>query len=317
VQPEGIAVRVPISFIIPTLNEERNIRLALDSIIGWADQVLVLDSFSTDQTCEIARARNVEVVQHRFENFSAQKNWALDNLPLRNDWVFFLDADERVTRELRTELAELLTDGSPPRDGYYVGMKHLFMGSFVKHGGWYPNLRLLLFRHRLGRYEQRIVHEHLVLRGPTGRLDNLLVHDDQKGLHRYFDRHNHYSTMEALEALAVVTERDVGQRISANLAGTVPERRRAVKHFAYRYLPCRPLLKFIWSYLLKRGFLDGRIGFRYCVLQSIYEYQISLKLLELRSDPHSANSAYGWAALNLSKPKGGKGVDSRAVGANR
>jgi glycosyltransferase involved in cell wall biosynthesis len=308
---------VPISFIIPALNEERNIGTTLDSIVGWADQVILLDSFSTDRTCEIARDRGVEVVQHRFENFAAQKNWGLDNLPLRNEWIFFLDADERVTKELRSELESLFARGSPACDGYHVGMMHRFMGAYVNHGGWFPNLRLLMFRHRLGRFENRIVHEHLVLRGPTGRLNNLLVHDDQKGLHRYFDRHNNYSTMEALEAHAVVTQRDDNHRLSARLTGTDPERRRAIKHFAYRHLPCRPFFKFVWSYVLKRGFLDGRIGFRYCVLQSIYEYQISLKLLELKSDPHSPIAACRPAALNVPNPKAAKSADERAVSASR
>lgn len=308
---------VPVTFIIPTLNEERNIALALESILGWADQVFVLDSFSTDRTCEIARACGTEVFQHRFEDFASQKNWGLDTLPLRNDWVFFLDADERVTRLLRDELDALFAGGFPACDGYYVGMMHRFMGSYLTHGGWFPNLRLLMFKHRLGRFENRIVHEHLVLRGRIGRLRSMILHDDHKGMHQYFDRHNHYSTMEALEALSVVTSNDDEHHLRPNLRGTGPERRRALKHFAYRHLPCRPILKFMWSYVLKRGFLDGRVGFRYCLLQSIYEYQISLKLLELRSDHSSPMFVYGDRLRRSDERPEPRTMKPRAAGAGR
>ena len=285
-------MKAPVSVIIPTLNEQRNISRSLGSVSEWADEVFVLDSYSDDRTVEIAEEMGAQVAQRRFDNFSAQKNWALDNLPLRNEWVFFLDADERVPPELRAEIAEALADPGCPWDGYWVGMTQLFMGSPISHGGWYPNFRLLLFKHRLGRYERRIVHEHLVLRGQIGTLSNLLIHDDHKGLHQYFDRHNMYSTMEALEAQRHLTGDHSERSLRAALLGAAPERRRALKQLAYRYLPCRPLFKFLWAYVLKRGFLDGRVGFRYCLLQSFYEYQISLKLLELRSDAASPMLRY-------------------------
>jgi glycosyltransferase involved in cell wall biosynthesis len=285
-------MKVPVSFIIPTRNEERNIRGAIESVAGWADEVFVLDSFSTDLTIELARAMDAKVARREFDNFAAQKNWALDNLPLRNEWVFFLDADERVTPQLWDEVAGALTDARSSCDGYFVGMKQLFMGSPVAHGGWFPNFRLLLFRHRLGRYERRIVHEHLLLRGKIGRLRNMLIHDDHKGIHQYFERHNVYSTMEALEAHRHLANDTGEQSLAASLTGTAPERRRALKQWAYRHLPFRPLFKFAWSYVLRRGFLDGRVGFRYCLLQAFYEYQVSLKLLELRLDPTSPMLRY-------------------------
>jgi glycosyltransferase involved in cell wall biosynthesis len=285
-------MRVAVSFIIPTRNEERNIRGAIESVIGWADEVFVLDSLSTDRTIELARGMGAKIARRRFDNFAGQKNWALDNLPLRNEWVFFLDADERVTPQLRDELAGALTDARSSFDGYFVGMKQLFMGSPVAHGGWFPNFRLLLFRHRLGRYERRIVHEHLLLRGKIGWLKNLLIHDDHKGIHQYFERHNVYSTMEALEAHRHLAGDASERSLAGSLMGSAPERRRALKQWAYRHLPFRPLFKFAWSYVLKRGFLDGRVGFRYCLLQAFYEYQVSLKLLELRLDRMSPMLRY-------------------------
>jgi len=300
-------VKASVSFIIPTRNEERNIREAIESVIDWADEVFVLDSYSDDQTVEIATGMGVQVAQRRFDNFSAQKNWALDNLPLRNEWVFFLDADERVPAALSAELSEILQAPGPLCDGYYVGMKQYFLGGLLSHGGWYPNLRLLFFRHRLGRYESRIVHEHLVLDGSLGRLKHELLHYDKKGLHQYFERHNVYSTMEALEAYRHLDGNGSPGQLKSSLLGAGPERRRALKRWAYRYLPCRPLFKFIWSFVLKRGFLDGRVGFRYCLLQSFYEYQVSLKLWELRADPESPMRRYA------SPPS----IDAGANGAER
>ena len=294
-------MKIPLSFIIPARNEERNIRAAIDSVAEWADQVFVLDSYSDDRTTAIAEAMGAQVARRRFDNFSAQKNWALDNLPLRTDWVLFLDADERVPCSLRRELEHLLSHPAVQLDGYYVGMEHLFMGAVISHGGWYPNDRLLLFKHRLGRYEPRIVHEHLILQGKTGRLANLLIHDDRKGLHRYFERHNMYSTMEALEAHRYLHRDKTERSLTAGRLDATRERRRALKQWAYRRLPCRPLFRFLWTYVLRRGFLDGRVGLRYSLLQAFYEYQISLKLLELQTDSKSPMLKYE-AADRVAEP---------------
>ena len=282
-------MKAPVSFIIPTRNEERNIRNALASVLGWADQIYVLDSFSDDRTVEIAREMGTDVAQRRFDNFATQKNWALNNLPLRNDWIFFLDADERVTPALRNEVARLLPVCG--YDGFYVPRRNFFMGGCLRHGAWAPDWNLRLFKHRLGRYEQRIVHEHVILKGPAGFLRNPLEHNDYKGLDRYFERHNIYSSMEAIEVFRTLGSSGSGA-LKGNLLKRGPQRRRRLKNLAYRYLPCRTLFKFFWAYILKGGCLDGRLGFRYCVLQSFYEYQVSLKLMELRSDPTSPMLRY-------------------------
>jgi len=179
------------------------------------------------------------------------------------------------------------------------------MGIPLHHGGWYPDRRLILFKHRCGRYENRIVHEHVVLNGRAGVLKHMLVHyNDNKGLHQYFERHNVYSTMEALAAHRYLAGDHSRDELRAALFGAAPERRRALKQWAYRYLPSRPLLKFLWSYVLRRGFLDGRIGFRYCLLQSFYEYQVSLKLLELCSDASSPMLRYA-SSSPLEAARGG------------
>src|SRR5215813_7353760 len=154
-----------LAVLIPTLDEELNLPECLDSV-SWADQVFVVDSLSRDRTVEIARARGAQVAQHAFENYSRQKNWALDTLPFAHEWVLIVDADERVTTELRAEIEALLA--RPVHAGYYVNRRFIFLGTWVRHAGWYPSWNLRLFRHRLGRYDNRAVHEHVVLDGPPG-----------------------------------------------------------------------------------------------------------------------------------------------------
>src|SRR6476469_1252864 len=163
----------PVSVLVPTLDEELNLPECLQSV-AWADEIFVVDSFSSDRTVEIARAHGAHVEQHVFESYSRQKNWALGSLPLRNDWVLIVDADERVTPELRDEISTLLPIAD--RAGYYVNRKFIFLGHWVRHAGWYPSWNLRLFRHRLGRYDDREVHEHVVLDGPAGYLNADLLH---------------------------------------------------------------------------------------------------------------------------------------------
>jgi glycosyltransferase involved in cell wall biosynthesis len=256
-----------------------NVGEALASVVPWADEVIVFDSFSRDGTLDIAEKFGVKVVQRQFDNFSKHKNWALDNLPLRNEWVFQLDADERVPEDLAREIDGIVRSGAPPFDGYYVGRRIYFMGKWARHGGFYPNYSMRFFRHRLGRYEDRVVHEHIILNGRVGYLRSDMIHQDRRLLDRYFDRHNVYSTMEAQEVVRLLNQAR-GETISSRLFVRGPESRRLLKELAYRYLPCRALFKFFWMYLIQGGFLDGRLGFRYSVLQMFYEYQVSLKALE-------------------------------------
>jgi glycosyltransferase involved in cell wall biosynthesis len=274
----------PVSVLICTKNEERNLRGCLESV-AWADDVVVLDSYSDDGTLKIARELGARVVQRAFDNFSAHKNWALENIDFGHDWVLIVDADERVSEALAREIAAAVRR---PGDlcGYYLPRKNLFRGQWMRHGGWYPDYNLRLLQRGRGRYEDRIVHEHVLLDGPAGYLENPLVHHDYKGIERYFERHNVYSSLEAVEARRTLLAQGAAAVLPALLGKKGPERRRFLKNLAYRYLPARSLFKFIWMYLIKLGFLDGRLGFRFCLLHTFYEYQVSLKLEELE-DPGS------------------------------
>jgi glycosyltransferase involved in cell wall biosynthesis len=292
--------KVPLSVVVPTRNEERNLRETLLSVLGWADEIMVFDSLSEDGTVEIAWSFGVEVVQRAFDNFSAHKNWALRNLRLRNEWIFFLDADERPTGELRNEIELMLKDPACPYAGFYVARKNYFMGRWIRHAGMYPDWNLRLFKRHLASYEDRIVHEHVLLNGPAGYLRNPLEHCDFKGLDRWLERHNAYTSMEAVEIHRLLKGGLWRTTTAAKLTSGGPHLRRLMKELAYKYVPCRPLFTFAWMYFVRTGFLDGAVGFRYCLLKSVADYLTNLKLLELRANVNT-NTAPGVSTPPVSR----------------
>jgi glycosyltransferase involved in cell wall biosynthesis len=271
---------ISISVLIPTQNEERNIAACINHVT-WANEIIVFDSFSNDQTLNIAHQLGAKVVQRKFDNFSAHKNWALENIDFKNDWVLIVDADERITEALSIEIKALFQN-TLKFNGYYIARQNWFGGKWIHHGGWYPDWQLRLLKRGYARYESRLVHEHVLLEGQAGFLKNPLIHYDDKGIERYFERHNHYSSMESVEIFKILTSSsNQSPQLKASLFARGPGHRRFLKNLAYRYLPARPLFKFFWMYVIKLGFLDGRIGLRYCLLHTFYEYQVSLKLEEL------------------------------------
>ncbi len=281
--------KLPVSVIIPVKNEERNIAACIESA-AWADEIFVVDSASSDRTVEIAERLNARVVQFHFEGgYPKKKNWALDNLPFGNEWVLILDADERVTPELEAEIRQLFATGAPA-DGYYINRKLIFLGRWIKHCGWYPSWNMRLFRHRLGRYERLEteeventgdveVHEHIVLRGESRYLENDLLHEDFKSVYHFIERHNRYSNWDARVYYNMALGREGRETIGASLFGSPLERKRFIKKVWAR-LPMRPLIRFFWMYVVKRGFLDGRPGLIFCTLMTMHEAVISAKLYE-------------------------------------
>ena len=268
-----------VSVLVPTLDEELNLPECLRSV-EWADEVFVVDSFSRDRTVELARSSGATVVQHAFESYSRQKNWALDTLPFRNDWVLILDADERATSGLRCEIEATLRNTDYA--GFYVNRRFIFLGAWIRHAGWYPSWNLRLFRHRLGRYDDREVHEHVVLNGVAGYLRNDLLHLDRRGLEAFVARHNRYSTLEA--AARFKTERDAPDRarLPLSLLASPVQRKRFLRERVWPRVPAKPLALFVYMYLVRRGFLDGRAGLALCVFHAFQEFMVGLKLAELR-----------------------------------
>jgi glycosyltransferase involved in cell wall biosynthesis len=291
---------VPLTVIIPTRNEEANLRQTLMGICDWVSEIYVFDSYSTDRTLEVAEEFNVKIAQRSFDNFAAHKNWAIDNLPIRTEWLLLLDADERVSHELRDEISAIVSGGTDVA-GYYVARKNYFMGSWLRHAGMFPDWQLRLFRHKCGRFEDRAVHEHVLLKGTSGYLKSPLEHNDFKSLSRWFDRHNVYTSLEA-EEVAKVIARSSEIRMAGDIAVRGPARTRKVKEFGYKYLPCRALLVFVWMYVVRMGFLDGRIGFRYCILKAFVDYQTSLKVVEARHVRHRAEPPVSAGIGDLSWP---------------
>jgi glycosyltransferase involved in cell wall biosynthesis len=279
--------KVPVSVLVPTKNEERNIERCLRSV-GWAAQVFVVDSCSTDRTAEIARAMGADVIPFRWDGHGPRKkNWALDNFSWANEWVLIVDADEEVSHPLYEEIAATL-EHSPGFDAFSIPYQYYFLGRLMKHGA--PLRKLILFKHRLARFEQTSVpevtgydvelHEHPVVRGKTGKLGSHMIHHDFDDLHHYFDRHNIYSDWEALLRTRY-RDRDRSGEIKGRIFGSAAERRRYAKRL-FLGLPGKPVIYFLYSYVLRAGFLDGREGFAFSILKAFYWYQIALKEYEIR-----------------------------------
>jgi glycosyltransferase involved in cell wall biosynthesis len=268
-------MKVPVSILILARDEEANLPDCLHSVRGWAQEVfVVLDPRTTDRSREVAEARGAKVVEHLFEGYAAQKNWAIENLPWTTHWILIIDADERVPPDFLRELRAIL--GQPaPFEGYCLRKKFIFYGRWMRHC-WYSSWDLRLFQRGKARYEERKVHEHMVVDGRIGYFKAGLIHNDFKDLDAWIAKHNRYATLEAEEA---VMGSD-GGHLEGRLFGTRLERRRFLKERVWKRLPFRPLWLFIYLYFFKLGFLDGRLGLRFCLWHAIFEAFVTGKVWE-------------------------------------
>jgi glycosyltransferase involved in cell wall biosynthesis len=275
--------RVPVSVLIPIKNEAANLRRCLDSI-RWADEIFVIDSQSVDGSIEIAQEYGAQVVQFHFDGtWPKKKNWALGNLPFRNEWVFILDADEVLPPAAEEEFARAIANAGATA-GYWINRRFMFMGRWLRHS-YYPNWNLRLFRHSLGRYEKLTdadthsgdneVHEHVIVQGPTARLRCEMDHYAFPSVEVFVEKHNRYSNWEA----RVSADRQLSGSAAQIRSGTVG-RRRKLKLLS-QHLPCRPLLRFLYIYVWQKGFLDGRAGYYFARLHAMYEFLSVAKTYEL------------------------------------
>lgn len=281
--------KIPVSVLIPAKNEEDNLPACLESV-SRADEVFVVDSQSSDRSIEICEEYGAEVVQFHFNGrWPKKKNWSLDNLPFRNEWVLIVDCDERITPELWDEISAAIQSGE--HEGYFLNRRVFFLGKWIRHGGKYPDWNMRLFQHKKGRYENlnteeirntgdNEVHEHVVVDGNVGYLKNDMLHEDFKDLFHWLERHNRYSNWEAKVYYNILTGKDDSESIGGNLFGEAVQRKRFLKKIWVR-LPFKPFLRFFLFYVLRLGFLDGKAGYIYGRLLSQYEYQIGVKLYEL------------------------------------
>jgi glycosyltransferase involved in cell wall biosynthesis len=262
-----------ISVLILTRNEEKDLPGCLESV-AWCDDVHVLDSFSTDGTVAIAGSAGARVIQREFDNWSAHQNWALANLPFKYPWVFYLDADERMSPELvQAVCAAAAAPGGCV--AFRVQRRDFFRGTWLKHVQA-SSFYLRLFRPEKMRYE-RLVNPVSLADGRVGQVPGYLDHFPfNKGISHWIARHNSYSSFEAEQILENRRTNRSFSVVRAFTAKDFHERRFHQKELFYRF-PARPLVKFLVLYVGKRGFLDGRAGLTYSILQSIYEYMIVLK----------------------------------------
>jgi glycosyltransferase involved in cell wall biosynthesis len=283
--------RVPVSVLIPIKNEAANLARCLSSV-EWADEIFVVDSQSTDGSIEIAQEHGAHVVQFHFGGtWPKKKNWALENISFRNDWVFILDADEVLPAEAQEEFARAIATAGKIA-GFWINRRFMFMGRWLRHA-YYPNWNLRLFRHSLGRYEKLTdadtqsgdneVHEHVIVQGPTGRLRCEMDHYAFPSVEVFVEKHNRYSNWEA----RVSTDQRFSGSASKITSGPVG-RRRKLKLWSQR-LPCRPFLRFLYIYLWQKGFLDGREGYYFARLHAFYEFLSIAKTYELTRTRRAPN----------------------------
>ena len=247
-----------ISVAIITKDEELNIRQCLESV-KWADEIVVVDSGSTDRTLEICREYNVSAYVEEWKGFSRQKNSAIQKT--RNEWVLSLDADERVTPTLVREISRLMETG-PRREGYFMARKNFFLGRWMRRCGWYPDFNLRLFRKSRGGFLERSVHECVKVQGEVGYLENALEHHTYRSLTDFLKRMDRYSRLGAEEM------RKEGRRF--RMADLL-----------------RPPFTFFQMYFLRLGFLEGYRGFLLSRLYSFYTFAKYAKLREIEENEKS------------------------------
>lgn len=279
--------REPLSVLIPAKNEAGNLRDCLRSV-AFADEIVVVDSASTDDTIQIAEEAGARVVQFAWNGqFPRKKNWALENIPWRNGWVLIIDADERITPELENQIrAAIQLKGV---DGFYLNRRFWFLGGWINHCGYSPSWNLRLFRHAKGRYERlqvdnetgsgdNEIHEHVILRGRAEYLSAPMEHYAFPNVATFVEKHNRYSTWEA----SVSKPADDGpqeQVLRPSPFGAPLERKRWLKNLAV-HLRFRPTLRFLYHYIWRQGFRDGYRGWILCRLLAWYEFLIIAKKCE-------------------------------------
>jgi glycosyltransferase involved in cell wall biosynthesis len=280
----AMSSRVPVSVLVPIKNESENLARCLSSV-SWADEIVVVDSQSDDDSAAIAQRHRARVVQFDFNGtWPKKKNWALENIPFKNEWVLILDADEVMPAESAAEIASAIGSAAGVA-GYWINRRFFFLGRWLRHS-YYPNWNLRLFRHSLGRYEHLTdadtrsgdneVHEHVVVQGPTARLHCEIDHYAFPSIEVFIEKHNRYSNWEA----RVAVDNSLAQSTS-DLSHKRVERRRRLKMLSQR-LPFRPLLRFLYVFVWQKGFLDGRAGYYFARLHATYEFLSVAKTYELR-----------------------------------
>jgi glycosyltransferase involved in cell wall biosynthesis len=248
-----VSIRKTITAIIPSFNEEDHILQAIASV-SWCDQVMVVDSFSTDRTAELVKSTSAQLIQHEYEGPAHQKNWSIQHA--EHDWIIFLDADERVTDSLRKEMEKVLI--APAFEAYWICRQNHFMGKQIRYSGWQNDKVIRLFKKGSCTYAPVAVHEEMQCRSEVGLLQEKLLHYTYKDLNHYLEKFDRYTTWSARDR--ALKTGDVG----------------------YFHLLGKPVFRFFRHFVIKLGFLDGKEGFIISVLSGYSVFLRYLKLLRIQ-----------------------------------
>jgi glycosyltransferase involved in cell wall biosynthesis len=265
---------VPLTVVVLTKDEEANIARCLASV-GWAAQVMVIDSGSADQTVPVARSLGADVVEQAWLGFSAQREFAIRAPEVRHDWVYFVDADEWVSPQLAGEIAARL--GTAGCAAFTHRLRLVFMNTWIRHCGWYKGswvVRLADRRHT--RYDGSLVGERAQVDGPVGRLANDIVDEDRKGLAAWLHKHVRYAELEQQRRGTPYPLRErIRQLRSRDQSDTRPLTRIILKDLVFPAVPAKPLAMFFYMYVIRLGLLDGRAGLRFCFFHSWYQATVN------------------------------------------
>lgn len=274
-----------LTVLILTHNEALHIGRCIDSFAGLTDQFFIVDSFSTDDTVAIARAKGAEVIQNPWVSYAFQFNYAIDRNPFQSDWLMRMDADEYLTPELRTELSGVLAEQPAPEvTGLYVKRRVFFMNQWIRRGGYYPIWLLRIWRTGKGRCEELWMDEHIKLtEGHTRQLTHDIVDHNLNNLTWWTQKHNNYAIREVIDLLNIRYNFEEKPTVTPALFGSQEQRTRYLK-IKYASLPLftRPLIYFIYRYFVKFGFLDGVKGLIWHSLQGLwYRFLVDAKVYEV------------------------------------
>jgi glycosyltransferase involved in cell wall biosynthesis len=286
-------MKLGITSIILTYNEELNLRDCLKSVEDISSHIIVVDSGSTDKTISIAEEFGCEIIKHPFENYSQQRNWALNNCKIATEWVLNLDADHRLTPELREELRRIFSDNIPSSiNGFLTSRRTIFMGKWIRYGGHYPTYHAVLFRKNKGFCELKNYDQHFKVEGGTLKLKGDVIDVITDSLFNFTSRHNKWSNLEAHYQISKIS--DNNSLIKSDFTGTPIQKRRYLKSVYEKFpLFVRPFLYFIIRYFLRLGFLDGTKGLIFHFLQGFwFRFLIDAKVYELKKNaPRTISNA--------------------------
>ncbi len=279
--------RTKIVAIILSFNSEDSISKVIDSCRGIVSRILVIDSFSLDRTIDIATSLGCEVVEHEFENYSKQRNWAQAYAELEPaDWVLHLDSDEIISPELAESIQQVIAEDSQEIDGYLVRRLSYFIGYPIKYGHINPSWHLRLFKASKGFCEDRLYDQHFIVSGTTKKVKGFLLDLQLTTLEKWTISHNRWSSAEALEVfLQSEADKDQARTLPASLKGDLRMQKRWLKNNLYYRSPLllRSFVFFIYSYFFRLGFLDGKVGLIYHVLQAFwFRFLTDSKIIEMQ-----------------------------------